>query len=252
MEVIAQFPEAAELNQEQHFRANINLAWKKLDAYYTLTDNTPVYVAAVVLHPRYNIAWLRKQWSSRTAWIAHAEAELKAMWADYSQKPDIFNGDDDTITPSQSASQPQPRTTGRRHNRVLDQEPSDFAAMAGSSDEERAKERRPAATLDEQWSLYTSLNSDYHVDDPYAWWWKKRFEWPQLTRMALDILTTPPMSDEPERLFSATGLMVTDRRNRLKEDTIAASASLRSWTREGAILWAQFKPEVMLVDAMAG
>jgi hypothetical protein len=29
----------------------INLRWKKLNKYYTLTDESPVYVAAVVLHP---------------------------------------------------------------------------------------------------------------------------------------------------------------------------------------------------------
>ena len=55
--------------------------------------------------------------------------------------------------------------------------------------------------------------------------------------MALDILTVAPMSDEPERQFSDTGVMVTNRRNRLRSDTIAATMSLKSWTREGVISW---------------
>ena len=55
--------------------------------------------------------------------------------------------------------------------------------------------------------------------------------------MALDILTVAPMSDEPERQFSDTGMMVTNRRNRLRSDAIAATMSLKSWTREGVISW---------------
>ena len=48
--------------------------------------------------------------------------------------------------------------------------------------------------------------------------------------MAMDILTVPPMSDEPERKFSDSGLMLTDRRNRLEDDTINLTMSLKSWT----------------------
>ena len=36
--------------------------------------------------------------------------------------------------------------------------------------------------------------------------------------MALNLLAIPAMSLEVERLFSSIGLMLTDRRNRLKED----------------------------------
>ncbi|THY95139.1 hypothetical protein D6C92_04542 [Aureobasidium pullulans] len=31
----------------------VNLAWKKLNEYYQMTNQSPVYVAAVVLHPAY-------------------------------------------------------------------------------------------------------------------------------------------------------------------------------------------------------
>ena len=39
------------LSFEHHFSTNINLGWQKLDHYYTLTDSTPIYRAAVFLHP---------------------------------------------------------------------------------------------------------------------------------------------------------------------------------------------------------
>ena len=40
----------------------INLAWQKLDEYYSKTDQSPVYVAAVVLHPGLKWTWLEKAW----------------------------------------------------------------------------------------------------------------------------------------------------------------------------------------------
>ena len=43
---------ATTITAEHHFSINIKLAWQKLDNYYTRLDNTPVYIAAVVLHPR--------------------------------------------------------------------------------------------------------------------------------------------------------------------------------------------------------
>ncbi|THZ69156.1 hypothetical protein D6C84_10484, partial [Aureobasidium pullulans] len=33
---------------------NINLSWAKLMKYYTKTDLSAAYVAALILHPRYN------------------------------------------------------------------------------------------------------------------------------------------------------------------------------------------------------
>jgi hypothetical protein len=53
--------------------------------------------------------------------------------------------------------------------------------------------------------------------------------------MALDVMTVPAMSSECERLFSATGLMVTPLRSRLDASTIWLIQTLRSWLRAGLI-----------------
>jgi hypothetical protein len=62
-----------------------------------------------------------------------------------------------------------------------------------------------------------------------------RFKYPRLSRMALDFLTTQPMSAECERLFSAVGLMVTPQRNRLEAHVVGICQVLRSWLRAGII-----------------
>ena len=54
-------------------------------------------------------------------------------------------------------------------------------------------------------------------------------KYPNLARMALNVLSVPAMSDEPERLVSSTGLTLTDRRNRAGIDLIEALEQLKSW-----------------------
>jgi hypothetical protein len=48
---------------EQHFKENINLAWVKLNEYYALTDHSPAYIAATVLHPSYKWRFVEKYWA---------------------------------------------------------------------------------------------------------------------------------------------------------------------------------------------
>src|SRR5579871_1581680 len=54
---------------DKHLKTNINLAWKKLDEYYTLLDDSPVYLASICLHPRYKTRWVKKHWAARPEWI---------------------------------------------------------------------------------------------------------------------------------------------------------------------------------------
>ena len=69
-------------------------------------------------------------------------------------------------------------------------------------------------------------NEDFDVIN----YWNERYHsQPNLTRMALNILAVPPMSDECERLFSSAKLLLTDRRSRLKMDVIEACECLRAW-----------------------
>jgi hypothetical protein len=35
----------------EHYNTSINMAWLKLKKYFKLTDCSPLYVAAIVLHP---------------------------------------------------------------------------------------------------------------------------------------------------------------------------------------------------------
>jgi hypothetical protein len=54
---------------------------------------------------------------------------------------------------------------------------------------------------------------------------------PNLSRMALDVLSIPAMSAAPERLFSSSNITISDRRNRIDIDTVEAIECIKSWRK---------------------
>ncbi len=93
------------------------------------------------------------------------------------------------------------------------------------------------AELDEyhQWLLSPDLEHEPLVSDPVQYWWERRDDYPRLSRMALDVLSIPPMSAECERLFNVAGQMVSPFRTRLEASTIGITQTVRSWVRSGLI-----------------
>ncbi|KAI6852164.1 hypothetical protein KC333_g8906 [Hortaea werneckii] len=59
-----------------HFRACVNLGWKKLDKYYGLSDTTPAYRLAIFLHPCFKRRCFERHWAGKTSWLESAD---KAM-----------------------------------------------------------------------------------------------------------------------------------------------------------------------------
>lgn len=63
--------EAKRLNKEdpvaktnKHIATSLDNCQKKLDEYYTMLDETPVYAAAIVLHPGQGWRSLEEKWTS--------------------------------------------------------------------------------------------------------------------------------------------------------------------------------------------
>jgi hypothetical protein len=69
-----------------------------------------------------------------------------------------------------------------------------------------------------------------------------------LARMALDYLTIPAMSAEPERVFSAAKITLSDRRCRMEDDAIEALECLNSWQRDGFI--AASREDIKVIEGM--
>jgi hypothetical protein len=63
----------------------------------------------------------------------------------------------------------------------------------------------------------------------------QRITYPNLGKMALDILSTPA---SPERLFLGAGITITERRSRLGSESIEALECLKSWYKAEGSAWA--------------
>jgi hypothetical protein len=77
------------------------------------------------------------------------------------------------------------------------------------------------------------LPPHHDFDDVRKWWLlpEQQRDYPNLSRMALDILSVPATSASIERLFSFANITVSDRRNHLTPDTIEMIESLKSWRK---------------------
>jgi hypothetical protein len=53
--------------------------------------------------------------------------------------------------------------------------------------------------------------------------------------MALDVYSTPPMSDSPERVFSDTGDLVAPKKRHMTGESVEQITCLRSWQESGLI-----------------
>jgi hypothetical protein len=77
-------------DQAIHFSSAINAGWQKLEFYYNQSDVTPIYRAAVLLHPRMKWRWCEKYWRSKPDWIADCRASIAKLWSQYKDKPIRF------------------------------------------------------------------------------------------------------------------------------------------------------------------
>jgi len=72
--------EPSYLAAERHFSTNNNLGWQKLDEYYARLDQSPIFCAAVVLHPHQKWRWFEKHWTGRKGRIDQAKLSFEQLW----------------------------------------------------------------------------------------------------------------------------------------------------------------------------
>lgn len=72
---------------------------------------------------------------------------------------------------------------------------------------------------------------------PLEWWCREeqRIEYPRLHQLAIDILSVPAMSDDPERVFSCARRTISWDRARLSPDTIEKLQCLSNWVKNDLV-----------------
>jgi len=84
-------------------------------------------------------------------------------------------------------------------------------------------------SIADEYDRYLSTPTEPSVIDPFTYWQSQHQMYPNLSLMAIDILSIPAMSAGVERLYSQCKIMLTDRRNRLQIDSLQAVECIKSW-----------------------
>jgi hypothetical protein len=219
------FEEAKIQYRDDPFMASrVNSAWSKLDKYYTKTNDSTAYIAALVLDPRMKWEYITSTWQPE--WIPDAKALVVKLWKKY--RPTSDSTSDPTSDPTCDL------TSSITSNPTNKQPPNTFTTW------KQQKSGRRADYIDEYFRYIREppIPHDYiKGGGVYSWWLEERQQrlYPNLSKMALDILTIPAMSAAPERLFSSANITISDRRNRLHSDTTEAIECLKSWRKIQAI-----------------
>ncbi|KAM4061909.1 transposase-like protein [Hirsutella rhossiliensis] len=89
------FKQAAEDTQFQeasHFKSGIDCGWAKLEDYYVKTDRTPVYRAALALHPSYGYDYFERHWKkamNKPQWYSDMQSAVGSLFDEYRRQTEV-------------------------------------------------------------------------------------------------------------------------------------------------------------------
>jgi hypothetical protein len=189
---------------KSHFKACVNLGWKKLDKYYKLSDMTAAYRLAIFLHPCFKRRWFERHWTSKKAWLQGVDRVVSKAWQDAKRR---WPNEVTIASPRQ-----EEISAFDAYNHDLDDD-DDNDELARYIREERA----PKGT------------------QPLTWWRDNHHRYPVLRHLAFEVLAAPASSSADERIFSMAGDVVNEERPQTLEELAEAYQGLRSWYSEGLL-----------------
>lgn len=216
----------------EYYSCAIDTARTKLEEYYALTDATPAYRCAVALHPANKFTYFELEWSHEKKWIAEAKRLVQDVYARYeeaaaevdvAESPQEEEEEEEDTTDSDTALDLFQQARKRRQR---------LAATSASITRGR-KRSKLTSELDE--FMARANKADQDVEDPLEWWVRHASDYPVLSKMAFDLFSCPAMSAECERVFSQTKKVITDERNRLNSETVAAIECQKHLLRTGML-----------------
>lgn len=200
--------------KDKRLETSLRASWLKLEKYYKLVDETPIYYAAIILNPTLKIQYFHQIWTSETQveWIQPTIAKVREIWTtQFKQRnaaPEPQDNDEDT--PFSRVAAAKRLKLSSRPSEVIDQ----FEAYISSDP-----------------LTYDKAAHNNQEFDVIRYWIDRQITWPELSKFALDTFAIPLMADDNERSFSAARDMVTYRRTRLQPDIIEACQCLKSWMK---------------------
>ncbi|KJZ69426.1 hypothetical protein HIM_11176 [Hirsutella minnesotensis 3608] len=205
---------ARETTTIPHLATMMETAWAKLADYYELTEDSPVYSAATALNPSLKWAYMETTWKEKKEWIDRAKSRVAQLWRETCKSTT-------SCPPLGRGSAQEPAT--KRPNRYKMWMKEQKATIFNMDDDEYEVYCREPVML---------------IADPLKWWLDaaQRRRFPNLSLMAVDILSIAPMSAETERLFSKAKATVTDQRGSISVETLNLLECLRSWDKSALMV----------------
>ena len=72
----------------EHYKTGVDCGFKKLEEYYNRTDVTPIYRAALMLHPSRKDDYFKQYWTDHEDWITRAIAATRQLFEEYVKAAD--------------------------------------------------------------------------------------------------------------------------------------------------------------------
>jgi hAT family C-terminal dimerisation region len=189
-------------------RSCIAASWAIFDKYYQLTDESPAYGAAMILHPSRRSAHVKKNWPK--TWHKGVFDGVRRYWEDRYQALPI------AMTTPQLGGDSLP--------------PDEYDLLARELDVVG-----PALNEIDEYKSFINETPVAIDCSPLAWWLREEQSqrYPRLSKMAIDILSIPAMSAEPERVFSGARRTISWDRCQLGSRTIERGECMKSWIKSG-------------------
>jgi hypothetical protein len=164
---------------EDHLAINLRAVLLKAREYYNKFDLSPAYYAATILHPRYK-TYCNTAWAQNPEWLELNNGNFQALWAQYRSLPE----------PRTQTRRPKSNNIDDAINSILD------PGNTNHEDDEfdMWKRREPQVEAGSE-----------HAQNPILYWVELRDRYPNLSKLAIDVLSIPASSCECERAFSELG-----------------------------------------------
>lgn len=189
----------------------IDMGWFVLDKYYTLTEDAPVYAAALLFHPSKRAKYINTKWPEE--WRSDAILSARTIWQEE------YEGGEGLET--RSLTRDVPSASVRVRN--------EFDCLAADMD---VTDDTPVSIDD--FDVFVNAPPCKISGSPLQWWCHDNQikAYPRLSRMAIDILSIPPESADAESAFSGGRRTLTWDRESMTCINLEKVECIGNWLRE--------------------
>jgi hypothetical protein len=197
---------------EDHIAINVCAARKKAAIYLDKLLKVPVYYAATALHPRYK-HYFKRFWVHKTGLLHTTHLRFEHFWSTY-------NPVEAAATTTLRGS---PGRATSSFDDTIDSVLDNDTDSLGAEDEHNSWLTEPAWTADQYKFGCT----------PIEYWLQQRLKYPNLSQLAIDVMTIPASSADCERVFSGTGRVMEPQRRKMGSELMAALIGTQRWIKAG-------------------